>query len=56
MEGVPIVAQQKQILVGTMRLWVQYLALLSGLRIPSYHELWCRSQMLLGSVVAVTVV
>ena len=28
--GVPIVAQQKRIRLVTMRLWVQYLALLSG--------------------------
>ena len=26
---------------GTMRLWVQSLALLSGLRIWRCHELWC---------------
>jgi len=28
--GVPIVAQREQIRLGTMRLWVQSLALLSG--------------------------
>ena len=31
--GVPIQAQMKRIQLGTMRLWVQILALLSGLRI-----------------------
>ena len=54
--GVPVVAQQKQIQLGTMRLQVRSLALLSGLRIQHYHELWCRSQTWLGSRVAVAVV
>ena len=31
------------------------LALLSGLRIQRCHRLWCRSQMLLGSCIAVAV-
>ena len=31
--GVPIMVQQKRIQLGTMRLWVRSLALLSGLRI-----------------------
>ena len=53
--GVPVVAQRKPIRLGTMRLWVQSLALLSGLRIRRCRELWCRSQMQLGSV-AVAVV
>ena len=34
-------------------LWVQSLALLSGLRIQNCHELWCGSQLQLGSRVAV---
>ena len=51
--GVPIVAQQKQIRLGAVRLQVRSLSLPSGLRIWSYLELWCRSQMLLGSGVAV---
>ena len=38
-----------------MRLRVRSLALLSGLRIPCCHELWCRSQRQLGSYVAVAV-
>ena len=38
-------AQQEQIQLVSMRMWVQSLALLSGLRIRHYHELWCRSQM-----------
>ena len=36
-----------------MRLWVQSLALLSGLRIWRCRELWRRSQTRLGSGVAV---
>ena len=39
-----------------MRMWVQSLALLSGLRIWYCQELWCRSQMWLRSHVAVAVV
>ena len=46
-------AQQKQIQLGTMRLWVQSLALLSRLRTWHCHELWCRLQTRLGSAVAV---
>ena len=53
MLGVSIMAQRKRIGLGTMRLWVQSLALLSGLRIRRCHELWCRLQTLLGSCVAV---
>ena len=37
--GVPIMAQWKEIRLGTMRLQVQSLALLSGLRIWCCHEL-----------------
>ena len=37
-------AQQKQIRLETMRLQVQSLVSLSGLRIGCCHELWCRSQ------------
>ena len=51
--GVPIVTQQKIIQLGTMRLQDQSLVLLSGLRIRCCCELWCRSQTLLGSGVAV---
>ena len=54
--GVPIVAQRKQIRLGTMRLQVWSLALLSGSRIPPCRELWYRLQMRLGSGVAVAVV
>ena len=54
--GVPIKVQRKRIRLGTMRLQVQLLASLSGLRIPHCHELWCRSQMRLGSGTAVAVV
>ena len=51
--GVPVRAQGKQIRLGTMRLWVQSLALLSGLRIQHCHDLWCRLQTQLGSFIAV---
>ena len=40
----------------TLRLLVQSLSSLSGFRIWRCHELWCRSQMWLGSGVAVAVV
>ena len=50
--GIPIVAQWKQILLGTMRLQVRSLASLSGLRIWCCRELWCRSQTWLRSHVA----
>ena len=36
--------QHKRIPLGTMKLWVQSLAFLSGLRIWHCCELWCRSQ------------
>ena len=51
--GVPSVAQRKQIYLVTMRFQVWPLASLIGLRIWHCPELWCRSQMQLGSCVAV---
>ena len=51
--GVPMMAQCKRIWLGTMRLQVQSLASLSGLRIQCCRELWCTSQTWLGSGVAV---
>ena len=48
--------QWKCIWLGTMRLQVQSLASLSGLRIQHCHELWCTLQMWLTSHVAVAVV
>ena len=51
--GVPIVAQQKRIRLGTERSQIQSLASLSGLRILRCHELWCSLQRQLGSGVAV---
>ena len=39
--------------LGTMRLQVRSLALLSGLMIQHCCELWCRSQTRLGSCIAV---
>ena len=38
-----------------MRMQVRSLASINGLRIQGCHELWCRSQMPLGSCVAVAV-
>ena len=35
-----------------MRTWIRSLALLSGLRIQCCRKLWCKSQMRLGSHVA----
>ena len=49
-------AQWKQIQLGTMRLCIRSLALLSGLRIQRCRDLWGRLQMWLGSGVAVAVV
>lgn len=43
--GVPVVAQRKRIRLGTMRLWVQSLASISGLRTWHCHELWHRAQI-----------
>ena len=54
--GVPVVVQWKRIQLGTMRLWVRSLALLSGLRIRHCHELWCRLQTRLRSHDAVEAV
>ena len=54
--GVPVVVQQKRNRLGTMRLRVQSLAWLSGLRIRCCCELGCRSQTQLGSRVAVALV
>ena len=47
--GVPIMAQQKQIQLGTMRVQVPSLALLSGLRIRHCCEPWCRIWRSCGS-------
>ena len=54
--GVPVVVQQKQIRLGTMRWQVRSPASLSRLRIWYCHELWCGSQTWLGSCIAVAVV
>ena len=53
--GVPVVAQRKQIRLGTMRWRIQLLTLLSVLRILCCQELWCGSQTWLGSGIAVAV-
>ena len=54
--GVLVMAQRKPIRLGTMKLQVQSLALLSGLRIGRCCELQCRSNTQLGSGGAVAVV
>ena len=54
--GVPIMAQQKGIWLGTMRFRVQSLALISGLRIQHCRELWCSLQTQLRSRVAMAMV
>ena len=53
---VPIMVQGKQIWLGTMRLQVQSLASLNGLRIWHCCELWCGLQTWLGSGIVVAVV
>ena len=53
-EGVPDVAQRKQIWLVSMRTQVQSLALLNGLRIQCCWQ--CRLQTQLGSCIAVAVV
>ena len=50
---VPVVAEWLTNLTRNMRLQVESLALLSGLRIPHCCELWCRLQTWLGSCIAV---
>ena len=51
--AVPIVAQWKRIQLGTRRLRVWSLALVSGSRVRHCCELWCRSQIWLRSGIAV---
>ena len=53
--GVPVLVQWKQIRLGTVRLQVRSLALLSGLRIRCCRKLQCRLQTQLGSDIAVVV-
>ena len=43
--GVPVMAQWKQIQLGTMRLQVRSLPSLSGLRIQHCRDLWFSSQV-----------
>ena len=42
--GVPVVAQQKRIRLGSMRMLIRSLVSLSGLRIQCCRELWCRQR------------
>ena len=51
-----LVAQQKGIRLVSMRMWVQSLALFSAWGIQRCRDLWYRSQMGLGSCVAVALV
>ena len=51
-KGIPVQVQWKQIRLVSVRMLVQSLALLSGLRIWRCHQLWCRSQTWFGSQVA----
>ena len=53
-EGIPTVEQWKPIRPVSMRMWVRSLVSLSGLRLQHCCELWCGSQMWLGSCVAVS--
>ena len=46
--GVPVVAQQQQTQLVSMKIWVQSLASISGLRIWHCLELCCKSQIQLG--------
>ena len=48
-------AQQKLIQLVSVRMQIQSLASLSGLRIQRCRELWCRSQMWLRFHIAVAV-
>ena len=52
---VPIVAQWVTTRLVFMRMWVWSLALISGLRIWSCHELWCRLYTWLRSGLAMAV-
>ena len=53
--GVAVMAQRKRTRLVSMGMQVQSLASLSGLRIWCCCELLCRSQMQLGSVIAMAV-
>ena len=54
--GVPVVAQWLLNPTRNHEVVSSVPGLLSGLRIQRVHELWCRSQMRVGSCVAVSVV
>ena len=53
--GIPVMAQQKEIRLGTMKFRVRSLASLSGLRIQHCRELCYRLQTQLGSGISVAV-
>ena len=54
-EGVPVMVQWKGIRLEIIRLQVQSLASLNGLRTQNCRDLWCSSQTQLGSGIAVAV-
>ena len=53
---VPVMAQQQQARLVSMKTRVQFLTLLSELRIQCCHELWYRLRMQLGPCTAVAMV
>ena len=53
--GVPVWLGRLQISLVSMRMWVQSLAEISGLRMWHCYELWCRSKTQPGFGIAVTV-
>ena len=55
-QELPLWLRRLRIRLVSMRIWVRSLALLNGLSIWLCPELWCRSQMQLGSRVAMSVV
>jgi len=54
--GVPVVAQWLTNLTRNHEVGCSISGLPSGLRIRHCHELWCRSQMRLGSSIAMALV
>ena len=48
-----LISDKLEFKILSIRLWVQSLVSLSGLGICHYHEMWCNSQMWLGSGITV---
>ena len=55
-EEFPLSLNRLRTQLASMKMQVQFLASLSGLRIQHCQKLWCRSQMRLRSGIAVAVV